>query len=207
MLDSLGTWQAHLVYALAWLSFGALHSLLAHEPLRSRLKRACGVYARLTYTAIAVVHLVAVSAAGVWLFRSFPWTIWPWPIVALLVAVHLCGWALLFAVLRRYEAGRLLGTAQLAERRHGVADPADDEALMTSGPHAVVRHPLYAAGLLILWGQALGAHGIATALWGSLYLVVGARLEERRLSIVFGQAYDDYRRAVPAFVPKWRRLG
>ena len=207
MDGSLGTWQAHLVYALAWLSFGVLHSLLAHEPLRGRLKLICGIYGRLTYTAIAVVHLIAVAAAGIWLFRSSPWIIWPWPLVALLVMVHFCGWVLLFAVLRRYEAGRLLGTSQLVEHRRGVADPADDEALMTSGPHAVVRHPLYAAGLLILWGQAFGAHGIATALWGSLYMVVGARLEERRLSTAFGRAYDDYRRAVPAFAPKWRRRG
>ncbi len=204
MDGSLGTWQAHLVYALAWLSFGALHSLLAHEPPRGWLKRVCGVYGRLTYTAIAVLHLAAVAAVGAWLFRSVPWTIWPWPLVGLFVLVHLCGWVFLLTVLRRYEAGRLLGTAQLAESRRGIADPSDDEALMTAGPHAVVRHPLYAAGLLILWGQALGGFGIATALWGSLYLVVGARLEERRLSVIFGQAYNDYRRAVPAFVPRLR---
>ncbi len=205
MDGSLGTWQAHLAYALVWLSFGALHSLLAHEPLRSRLKRACGAYGRLTYTAIAVVHLVAVAAAGGWLFHSSAWVIWPWPVVGLLMLVHLCGWGLLLMVLRRYETGRLLGTAQLAERARGIEDPSDDEAMLTDGPHAVVRHPLYAAGLLILWGQAFGAFGIATALWGSLYLVVGAALEERRLSLLFGQAYEDYRRAVPPFVPRLRR--
>ena len=207
MDGSLGIWQAHLAYALAWLSFGVLHSLLAHEPLRSRLKRACGVYARLAYTIIAVVHLIAVAAVGFWVFQSSAWTLWPWPVVVLLAVIHLCGWGLLFAVLRRYDAGRLLGTTQLAERKHGIMEPADEEPLMTSGPHAVVRHPLYAAGLLILWGQAFGAHGIATALWGSLYLIVGARLEERRLSAVFGQSYEDYRRAVPAFVPKRTRRG
>jgi len=55
--------------------------------------------------------------------------------------------------------------------------------------HRFVRHPLYSAAFLILWG--------------SVYLVVGSHFEERFLERLYGDAYADYRRRVPAFVP-WK---
>lgn len=205
MSGGLGSWPAHAAYAAAWASFGLLHSLLAHEPWRTRLKRACGAHGRLVYNAIALVHLGLIYAAGGWLFRGLPAVLWPTPVAGALMVVHLSGWVLMAVALRGYDTGRLAGLAQLAERRRGIAEPSDDEPLKTEGLHAVVRHPLYAAGLLILWGQALGAWGLATAAWGSLYLVLGARAEERRLGTLLGDAYDRYRRRVPAFIPRLRR--
>lgn len=205
MDGDLGGWQVHAAYAAAWASFGALHSLLAHEPWRTRLKQACGAQARLVYNAIALVHLGLVYAAGAWLFRGLPAIMWPTPVVAALTAVHVAGWVLLVVAVRGYEPNRLIGVTQLSEGRRGVTAPADDEPLRTDGLHDRLRHPLYAAGLLILWGQALGGWGLATAVWGSLYLVIGARLEERRLSALWGKAYDDYRARVPAFLPRLGR--
>ena len=40
----------------------------------------------------------------------------------------------------------------------------------------------------------------------SIYLVVGAFLEERKLAVEFGDAYGRYRREVSMFVP-FRALG
>lgn len=53
-----------------------------------------------------------------------------------------------------------------------------------------------------------GAHAqtefaLATAVWGSVYLLIGALYEERRLADRYGDAYVEYRRRVPAFIP-WR---
>jgi protein-S-isoprenylcysteine O-methyltransferase Ste14 len=36
----------------------------------------------------------------------------------------------------------------------------------------------------------------------TVYIVVGSRLEERRLLAEFGQAYGDYRAVVPALIPR-----
>ena len=72
----------------------------------------------------------------------------------------------------------------------------------TDGLHARMRHPLYTAGLLILWGLASSEAGLATAVWGTLYFLIGARCEERRLITLFGDAYRDYRQRVPAFLPR-----
>lgn len=115
-----------------------------------------------------------------------------------LALVHLGGWAVMLFSARFYDLGRLGGLTQL---RH--PDQPADESLRRDGPHAWVRHPLYSGGFLILWGAALSPLGLATAVWGSLYLLIGTACEERRLLARYGQDYAAYRARVPAFVP-WR---
>ena len=192
---------AHLLYALAWLSFAAGHSALAHAPLRDWAKRRLGRWFRLSYNLFATVHIAAVWLVGVWLFRGIPTAAQPAAVDGGLLAVQIVGWAVLLVGLRGYDLGRFSGLTQLRDRAG--ADPADDEPLRTDGLHRYVRHPIYTGGLLILWGQAWGPMGIATAVWGSLYLVIGARFEEHRLLRLFGPAYAGYRARVPAFVP-WK---
>src|SRR3546814_3776572 len=68
-----------------------------------------------------------------------------------------------------------------------------------------MRHPLYSALFLMLWGLARSPLGLATATWASVYLIVGSRIEEQRLIARYGDAYRTYRRATPAFLP-WKRL-
>jgi protein-S-isoprenylcysteine O-methyltransferase Ste14 len=66
-----------------------------------------------------------------------------------------------------------------------------------------VRHPLYLGAHMILWGGAVNEFGLATALWGSLFLAVGARHEEKALLALYGEAYATYQRRVPAVIP-WK---
>jgi len=77
--------------------------------------------------------------------------------------------------------------------------------LITHGPFAYVRHPLYATllitipPLVIVWLSDL----LFFIPW-VLILVVShyiVRLEERGLIEVFGQDYERYRRVVPALLP------
>lgn len=188
-------WGAHLLYALAWASFGAGHSLFAGSGLRRLFGRAD----RLAFNLIAVVHLAAVLAVGVVLLGDRPDFGLPPAVAAGMAGVSLLGAVLLLWFLRWYDLGRFSGLTQLRDP----AAAARAEPLSTGGPHAWVRHPLYAAGFLLLWGRAVDPLHLATAVWASLYLVVGARIEERRLLALYGEAYAAYRRRVPAFVP-WR---
>ncbi len=97
-----------------------------------------------------------------------------------------------------YDRGRFVGTTQLR-----VPDMVPDEDLRIDGLHRYVRHPLYSGLFLVLWGHAQTEFALATALWGSLYLVIGTGFEERRLIARYGQAYTAYRARVPAYLP-WR---
>jgi protein-S-isoprenylcysteine O-methyltransferase Ste14 len=86
-----------------------------------------------------------------------------------------------------------------AERVH-LADP---DALVTGGPFAVSRNPMYEAWTAIYVGAglAMGSAWPLVLLPGLLVLVQGAvEAEERELRDRFGTAYDAYARRVPRFV-------
>lgn len=93
-----------------------------------------------------------------------------------------------------------------AHMRHGVG-----KTLITTGPFAFVRHPLYAAdmfalpGLVAVWGNDLWL--VAVWLLMLAVLPLFTRREERFMERRFGEAYRRYRERVPAFIP-WRgRVG
>lgn len=191
----------HVIYALLWISFGAGHSLLAHPPVRRWIAARVGGAERLTYNLIATLHIVVVLAVGLILSEGGAWDIPLWGRL-LQGALALIGIAVLVAGMREYDAGRFLGIWQL---RHGVRPDEEDagDRLVTAGLHRYVRHPLYSGGLALLWGVAQSDFGLATAIWGSIYFVIGTWFEERKLLQRFGQAYRDYQSRVPAFLP-WK---
>ena len=194
--------EAHIVYALAWFSFGVGHSWLAGAGARDRLMPALGPYYRITYNAFAGLHLAAVWLAGKWLLGGAAPFALPGAARAGLYGVSVLGLVILLLALRDYDLGRFAGTTQIRNHRRGIAAP-EDEPLHTGGFHAWVRHPLYSGAYLILWGNAQDPFGLATAIWASAYLAVGTMFEERRLLKLYGEAYRRYRARVPAIIP-WR---
>ena len=55
--------------------------------------------------------------------------------------------------------------------------------------------------------SAVGISGLQAGEDVNAYLVIGMRLEERKLLARYGDAYRRYRDAVPALIPHpWRRL-
>ncbi len=87
-------------------------------------------------------------------------------------------------------------------------EPPDDAVLLTTGPYAVSRHPVYAA-------LALGTAGVAVLrrrpepllAWAALVVVLDrkTRHEEQRLVARFGDAYARYRDATPRLLGRPRR--
>ncbi|MDH3241618.1 MAG: isoprenylcysteine carboxylmethyltransferase family protein [Alphaproteobacteria bacterium] len=194
--------EAHIVYALAWLSFGLGHSVLAGAPARHRLAPALGPYYRIAYNGFAGVHLAAIWLAGHWLLAGAAPFALPEAARTGLYGVSILGLVILLLAARGYDLGRFIGTTQIRNRRRGTTEP-EDEPLHTGGFHAWVRHPLYAGVYLMLWGNAQDPFGLATAIWASAYLAVGTMFEERRLLKLYGEAYRSYRARVPAIIP-WR---
>jgi len=115
---------------------------------------------------------------------------------ALLAAGALWDWR----VLRKLTLPVLAGLPELSNRAQS--------RLLTDGPYAIVRHPRYFGALLGITGFAI----VCNYLW--LYAVVAAsiplgwlmvELEERELRERFGDAYVEYCRRVPRFLPRRRR--
>lgn len=192
----------HLLYAALWLSFGLAHSLLADARIKARLKPMFRAGYRLAYNLFAVVHVLLVIGAGWWLLGDGTAFERLGLLRALQGAASLLGAGVFVVALLDYDLGRFAGTAQLRASAEGKFLD-DEEALRLGALHRYVRHPIYAGAFLLLWGRIEDEFSLATALWASLYLVIGARYEERRLLARFGEAYARYRKAVPAFVP-WK---
>ena len=86
-----------------------------------------------------------------------------------------------------------------------VARMRQGHELVTGGPFAIVRHPIYLAMLLFMLSVAAGT-GHEAALWLAVpVFIVGTLMrttrEEALLRARFGAAYEDYAHRVKRFIP------
>ena len=80
--------------------------------------------------------------------------------------------------------------------------------LIASGPYAIVRHPMYVGIILAAWGGLL-LYRTWTCVFAAfvfLGLAVRACREEQALAAEFGPEWDAYRRRVPGWFPRLRKL-
>lgn len=80
--------------------------------------------------------------------------------------------------------------------------------LATAGPYARIRHPQYAAFVLIMFGFLLQWPTLITLIMFPILVWAYMRLamsEEREVRAEFGQAYESYRARTPAVIPILRR--
>jgi protein-S-isoprenylcysteine O-methyltransferase Ste14 len=150
--------------------------------------------------------------SGAWAFAQRSWI--PVPLAVLLVAVRWqwmrSGW-LLAAGLSIVVAG--LGIRCWAVRYIGTISRTRSARLgplMTRGPFALVRNPLYVGNFLMWIGFAVSSGliwmvPVAWAIFALQYTAI-IRFEEAALTRHFGPAYADYMRDVPRWALNLGRL-
>ena len=76
--------------------------------------------------------------------------------------------------------------------------------LVTSGPFAIVRHPMYTGLILAALGSLLIYPTWTTLLFACFapMITVRARREETALAAEFGEEWQEYCKRVPAFIPR-----
>lgn len=186
-----------------WIAWCVLHSGLIASPVTAWLQRRFGSAFRcyrLVYNLIALATFIAlVRYARV---ADSP-VLFPWEGGWLGLRVALIGTAaaLFLAGARLYSTRRFLGLEQLRTGSHPVS-LAETGGLQTKGIHRVTRHPWYLAALLLIWTvDDVTAANLVGKMILSLYLFVGARLEERKLVAEYGDEYRRYRQQVSMLVP------
>ena len=79
--------------------------------------------------------------------------------------------------------------------------------LNTNGLNGVVRHPLYFAGIVIIWSYFITSptpNLLISNLCLTLYLYIGTLFEEKKLIADFGVVYTQYKKEVSMLIPvKW----
>jgi protein-S-isoprenylcysteine O-methyltransferase Ste14 len=196
----------HVLLAVAWLGYFAIHSALASMRVKEWTARRLPSFVpfyRLCYNVTAVALLIP----ALYLIVRYPGqTIWAWHGIADWIANGLALLALVgfFLSARCYDLGEFAGLRQM---REGGIEIQDQEAFRIGELHRHVRHPWYSLALVVIWTRDMSESLLLSATLMSLYLVFGSRLEERKLIRFHGPVYEEYRRAVPGLVPRpWRRL-
>jgi mutator protein MutT len=99
--------------------------------------------------------------------------------------------------------------ARFVVRGHGTPAPvAPPTSLVVTGQYRHVRNPMYVALVLIVAGQsAWFGNGALLAYAAFLWLLFHLRVltyEEPKLAMMFGRSFEEYRRAVPRWLPRAR---
>jgi protein-S-isoprenylcysteine O-methyltransferase Ste14 len=197
----------HALLALIWLMWCFFHSALISMRVTGYLKQRLGDgfrYYRLAYNGVALITLIPVALYA-YSIRSEPLFSWEgyWRVGQVLLLA-----AALFLFLggaKHYDFLTFLGVRQL-KKRDSCIGLTETCALDKKGILGVVRHPWYAGGMMIVWARDLDLSAVLTNLILTGYFIVGSFLEERRLSIEFPEAYEEYKQKVSMFFPyRWFR--
>ena len=184
---------------LAVLLWGVIHSVTASLGAKDWVRHALGDtgsrFYRFAYNIFSVISFTPI----LWLMVAFPDRVLyriPLPWIFLSLAGQFV--AALVLVVGVLQTGVLsfLGLKQLIEgegRKPG---------LVTSGLYRWVRHPLYTAGLLFIWlTPVMSQNTLVVIIAATVYIIVGALFEERKLKREFGRKYEEYRSETPMLIP------
>lgn len=185
-------WFYESFFPVVWIAFIVYWNIKAAntkttqrlEPAASRILRAIAIV-------IAIVLLATTRIPLRFLYRQlWPSGLWPfWIGVAVTVA------GLLFAIWARQHLGR--------NWSHAVTIKQDHE-LITSGPYALVRHPIYTGILTGFLGTVIAlaqVRGVIALILVFLGFWAKFRMEEEWMRSQFGETYATYARRTAALVP------
>ena len=191
-----------MILILAAAIYSLIHSLTASLWMKAKTARLCGTgvvrWYRLAYNLWAGLTFTPI----LWLLAILPdrtlYTI-PMPWVTLTTAGQFAGVAIIIIGVLQTGALSFLGIRQVFSSQ----SQPEGGSLVTNGLYRWVRHPLYTGGYLLIWLTPVMTLNLLTLFsMLSIYLVLGAKLEEKRLIQAFGDAYRDYQAEVPMLVPR-----
>lgn len=189
----------YFVLTGGWVLYFTLHSVMASEGVKERVRHGLGSgyrFYRLFYSAVSTMGLVVLLMINANLKTAYFFES-EGIIRYLSLMLTTFGVMTIQLAFRQYRLKSFLGFApeQRSLRREGILK--------------LVRHPIYSGLILTTIGFFLFIPNLATLITCACilaYLPVGIYLEEKKMIGYFGQVYLDYRREVPALIPHWRQL-
>lgn len=195
----------HLILlAMAWASFYALHSTMAHNSVKNLFEKISGKhfrFYRLTFNFISIAYFVALisfqfSIEKVNLFEE--------NLLAGIVGASLilAGIILLIRAFKAFNLKEFCGIEQLENKAQ--VDQKHTPVLVKKGMYAYVRHPLYFAVIVMFTGTLIFLPYTSTLVFVAVtfvYLPIGVGLEEDKLIEEFGEQYIQYKKEVKMLIP------
>ncbi len=104
---------------------------------------------------------------------------------------------------KNYNMKQFLGISQLKQNNPS-GGIGQSGSFKQTGILRYTRHPWYLATILILWAVGLNGLVMSKLIMNSvltLYVIIGAILEEKKLVLEFGNVYREYQKKVPMLIP------
>ena len=197
-----GGFGSFLFNACLLISWGILHSLLARETPKRVMSRLVGDdFYKVIYISIAGISECLV----LYFYQPLKGVVWEtsgWMYGALLVLFFMSmGAVFLFSVTLDYM--EVLGIRRILNRMNHIDASQKPPALCLKGPYLYCRHPVYTATILFLWmGPVMTVTKLELAVFWTVYVIIGAVLEDKDTTKTFGSAYEEYKKQVPLLVPR-----
>lgn len=178
----------------AWILYFFIHSFLATNAVKLYVeKRVPALFPcyRICYNGIAFIGLIPLLYLSVFLPDTYLLSLnWLSPIGYILIAT---GLVLLYLAFKAFDGAEFLGI-----KKEKMPE------LVLSGMYRYVRHPLYFATIILILGLFLlvpTQKMLLVLLISYNYILIGFRLEERKLVAVFGEEYQSYQKKVKGLIP------
>lgn len=186
------------VIAAAATVYGLVHSLMASIGFKDLLYTLIGKpakrYYRLFYSIFSVVTLLPVLALAA-LIPDQTLYIIPQPWATLTVIVQAAAVLLMSYSLLQTGAFQFIGLSQ-------ALGLGNKEELNIRGLYRYIRHPLYTFSLVILWlTPTMSRNMLILYAAFTVYFIIGALVEERKLERTFGEEYRKYKSRTPFLIP------
>jgi protein-S-isoprenylcysteine O-methyltransferase Ste14 len=187
-----------LYIILSLLLWGVIHSLLASNTFKAWLTNLLGKSLMRGYRLFYNVFSLASFLPILYLAATLPdaplYSV-PAPISYLMFLGQGLAAILLLVGIFQTDTLSFIGLRPLFEEEK----PAQ---FVTSGLYRLVRHPLYTAGLLFLWlSPQVTVNSFTLYVGATIYILIGAYYEERKLLREFGAAYAEYKSKTPILFP------
>jgi methanethiol S-methyltransferase len=201
----MGLTADNLFVALLWILWCALHSALVTKTVTDYMKQKLGYqyrFYRLFYNIVSLVTIApllyySVSHRGPLVFR------WEGSLVIVKYLLLAMSIYLFIAGAKHYSMWQFFGIHQIKTGQTGHT-LSEYNTFDAAGILGAVRHPWYTGGIMIIWSSDIFLSTLLYNIVISIYFVIGAFLEERKLLLEFGERYREYQKNVSMFIPyKW----
>lgn len=190
-----------ITFIFYFLVFAGLHSFLATDYIKDKARMLFGKvfrFYRLMYTFIsfftfAPAFLVWLKyTASTPLVYSLPEPLYPFIIIIRSGALVMFVYAIFQTDIFEFI---------------GIRQEKTKTILITGGAYGIVRHPLYTGGIILLFTRMdMSLLDLTAVLLVSVYLAIGAFIEEKRLLSVLGEEYRKYQQRVPMLIPQLKGI-
>ncbi len=184
-----------ILLGFGWIVYFFIHSFLATNVVKLYVeKQIPGLFAyyRISYNLIAIAGLIPLIYGSI--FLPDPLLFASTWLVLLGICLLLIGLVFLYLAFKTFDGAEFLGLKKEMKPE-----------LVFSGMYQYVRHPLYFATIILILGLFLlvpTQKMLLVLLISYGYILIGYRLEERKVVEVFGDKYLDYQKRVKAIIPR-----